>query len=288
MTIKSLKNLLSLISVLILMTVFLVMTGQNDAHASQWIKTYENHRSYYSSDLVQQTSDGGYVLVGQAAGNTVKPWIARLDVHGNILWEKTFDVYNYFVSIRQTGDSGYIIGIRGYDQQKILKLDASGTVEWQQAYLGIGDMYMSDVFPTNDGGYVAALQVDKSGYDHFKIYLLKLDVGGNILWQKAYGNDRDSVGPIAMRPVKEGSGYIIGSLACGMPPQPTASCRTIALKVDADGNVEWQKQYTTEDLNQPFSVEQSSDGGYIVAGSVRKYGAYDAWVLKLDQNGEVQ
>jgi hypothetical protein len=146
---------------------------------------------------------------------------------------------------------------------------------------------MMDVLPLSDVGYIAALQFDKFGYEQYKIALLKLDAGGNILWQKAYGNGGDAIGVMAVRPTGDG-GYISGSWACGMPPQTTSSCRTIVLKIDADGDIEWQKQYKTEDLNLLHSLEQTSDGGYIVAGSIRIFGRYDAWVLKLDHSGNVQ
>jgi hypothetical protein len=61
------------------------------------------------------------------------------------------------------------------------------------------------------------------------------------------------------------------------------------LKLDGNGDVVWQKTYGGGYGNWPFSIQQTTDGGYIVAGSTHSFGArlWDFWVLKLDGNGDV-
>ena len=61
------------------------------------------------------------------------------------------------------------------------------------------------------------------------------------------------------------------------------------LKLDRDGTITWQKTYGGSGYDDAYSIQQTSDGGYIVAGDTYSFGAGsgDVWVLKLDQCGNI-
>jgi hypothetical protein len=87
--------------------------------------------------LIQQTSDGGYIVTGEAdafnAGDDI--WVLKLRSAGDIEWQKAFGGSNsdYGYSIRQTSDGGYIVAGEtlsfgaGQSDAWILKLDSDGT-----------------------------------------------------------------------------------------------------------------------------------------------------------------
>jgi hypothetical protein len=61
------------------------------------------------------------------------------------------------------------------------------------------------------------------------------------------------------------------------------------VKMDSSGNVQWTKTIGGSDLDEAYSIIQSSDGGYVVAGWTSSFGAgwYDFYVVKMYANGNV-
>jgi uncharacterized delta-60 repeat protein len=255
----------------------------------EWQKSYGD-RNAEEAYFIQQTSDGGYIVVGQ----TFSSWgtleydifVLKLFSDGTIEWNKTYggseDDQAY--SIQQTNDGGYLVA--GYTESFgagvvdswILKLSSVGDIEWQRTYgLGGGDRAYS-IQQTNDGGYIVA------GLGSGDILVLKLDSDGTIEWQKTYG------GPLwdeahSIQKTNDG-GYIVA----GYTESFGAGNGDIwVLKLTSDGTIEWQKTYGGYNGDEAHTIHQTSDGGYIVAGSTDSYGAgeRDFLVLKLSSNGDI-
>jgi hypothetical protein len=243
----------------------------------EWQKTYGG--SEYDRALsVQQTSDGGYIIAGKTdsfgaeGGDT---WVLKLSSAGEIEWQKTFggSSDDYASSIQETSDGGYIIAGKtdsfgaGGDDTWVLKLSSAGEIEWQKTYGGSSDDYASSIQETSDGGY------------------LKLSSAGEIEWQKIYGES--SWGIYSFQQTSDG-GYII-----------TGTTRSFnagwlgdiwILKLSSNGDIEWNKFYGGDySTDVASSVQQTSDGGYIVTGDTYSWGAgeSDIWVLKLSPNGDI-
>ena len=263
-----------------------------------WQKAY-GEKGYDRCEAIQQTTDGGYIVVGETYsfgdGNGAI-WVLKLRNDGTIAWQKTYGGnarWYYASSIRQTTDGGYILSggtnpiTSSYsyktDDLLVLKLNADGTVEWQRTYSGLMNELGSSIQQTPDGGYILSGQT-QLGYRNSDIWLLKLDKNGQIIWQKAYGGwDRDGVGSVQQT---SDGGYIVTGV---ISPFRVQWVDTWILKIKNDGAVEWQKCYGGDKVDVVGSIQQTPDGGYVVAGTTSSFGNgnNDIWVLKLRNDGTV-
>jgi predicted secreted protein len=266
------------------------------ASASGWDKTYDG-TGFDSADSIQQTSDGGYVVAGSTSSSGAggyDVWVLKLDENGNVIWEKTYGGtgYDSAWSIQQTSDGGYVVaartqsfGVESYDVW-VLKLDGNGDVIWQRTYGGTGLDSADSIQQTSDGGYVVAgISGSSSAYPNNAedFWVLKLDGNGDVIWQRTYGGSgtdwADSV-----QQTSDG-GYIVA----GSKRTANNSEDVWVLKLDGNGDVIWQRTYGGSGRDWADSIQQTSDGGYVMAGSTGSFGAgqLDVWVLKLDENGNV-
>ncbi|NIO09812.1 MAG: hypothetical protein GTO40_18125, partial [Deltaproteobacteria bacterium] len=165
----------------------------------------------------------------------------------------------------------------------VLKLDAGGDVQWEKTYGGDYGDYAQSVSPTSDGGYVVAGHTESFGAGGYDFWVLKLDGDGTVQWQKTYGG-QSSEEALSIRPTLDG-GYIVaghtGSFGI------SGSQDAWVLKLDADGVIQWQKSYSSIGPDAAHSIHQTSDRGYVVAGTT-SFGFYsDFWVLKTDEEGNI-
>jgi uncharacterized delta-60 repeat protein len=248
-----------------------------------WQKAYGGGEA----SSIQQTSDGGYI----AAGNDGF-WVAKLDSTGSVEWQKSYGGSNDMAtSVQQTPDGGYIVvgstssnGAGGFDFW-VLKLNSNGLVEWQKTYGGSGDDYASSVQETADGGYVVAGSTDSFGAGLSDAWVLKLSSVGSVVWQKTYGGSGEDNASSVQQTLD--GGYIVA----GSTTSFGAGSRDIwILKLDATGSVQWQTTYGGIGDDYTSSIQNTTDGGYLVAGSTNSFGAggYDFWVLKLPSNGSIE
>lgn len=246
---------------------------------------------------LQPTSDGGFITVGLstsfgAAGHA--PLVLKFDASGTIQWQKTYIVAgrDWGNAIRQTRDGGYVIaggsdpvfGGPGHERAAVIKLDASGNIQWQKTYgTGTDCENTADILQTPDDGYiVAAVTICSFGAGSSDIWLLKLDTSGNIQWQKTYGGN-GAEGPGSIRPTADG-GWIVAGYTSSFG---AGGLDAWVLKLNANGSVAWQKAYGGSGDDTASYAEQTRDGGYIVSGSTTSFGSRDIWVLKLDSTGNI-
>jgi hypothetical protein len=176
-------------------------------------------------------------------------------------------------------------GIRPAD---ILFLIALGTCggygcTWERTYGG-GDIDIaSSVQPTTDGGFIIGGYTSSFGADGSNFWLVKTDLGGNQLWNRTFGIDGDDVGTSVQQTADGGyvvSGYT-DSLGAG-------SYDFWLVKTDGLGHEEWNKTFGGRGSEQAQAVQQTSDGGYVLAGSTSSVGggSVDFWVVKTDPLGK--
>jgi len=260
-----------------------------------WQKAYGGGSHNEIATSIQQTSDGGYIVAGYTysfgAGDN-DFWVLKLDASGNVTWQKTYggSYHDEAYSIHQTSDGGYIVagftgsfGAGGYDFW-VLKLDSSGNITWQKTYGGSSYEYANSIEQTSDGGYIIAGYTSSFGAGSQDMWILKLDSSGNVTWQKTYGGSESDMA-YSIQQTSDG-GYIV---AGRMEPSGAGYYNFWVLKLNASGNVTWQKTYSGSSYDEAKSIKQTSDGGYIVAGYTESFGAgyEDIWVLKLDSSGNV-
>jgi hypothetical protein len=252
-----------------------------------WAKTYGG-TSYEEASSVQQTSDGGYIVAGwttsfgAGSGDII---LIKTDANGNVIWAKTYGgtAYDYAYSVQQTSDGGYIVAGytrsfgAGSDDVFLIKTDANGNIQWAKTYGGTDGDWASSVQQTSDGGYILAGGTWSFGAGSYDIFLIKTDANGNVQWDKTYGGMHGDYAS-SVHQTSDG-GYIVA----GYTESFAESGKDIFLiKTDTNGNIIWAKTYRETSFNYAYSVQQTSDGGYIVAGSMG-----EVFLIKTDANGGI-
>jgi hypothetical protein len=267
----------------------------NDPPDAEWIKTFggsENDHGY----CVRQTNDGGYIIAGytRSYGNNGDMWVIKTDMEGNEEWNKTYGGAERDVglAIYRTYDGGYIItgytysyGYGGFGSDLwLVKIDTNGNEEWNKTYGGADTDGGRSVQQTTDGGYII------TGYSHSypaidATWIIKTDSSGNIQWQRIYENPSESlIGRSAVQTSDEG--YIF---VTAFSPSHTQGKDAFLVKLDVNGNEEWNKTYGGAGWEDGREVQQAPDGGYIFTGGSSSYSVTynrnDVWLVKTDING---
>ncbi len=285
-----------LVSLIVFPAPFSVVQAQ-EAPGAEWEKTFggsDNDWGYY----VQQTTDGGYIIVGGTMSYTTDAnedvYLIKTDASGNKQWGKTFggsdDDWGY--SVQQTTDGGYIIaGIVGsnsfldhHGDVYLIKTDALGNVQWEKTFGGSGDDWGCSVQQTTDGGYIIT-GCTESGAGDDDVYLIKTDALGNVQWEKTFGGSGDDWG-CSIQQTTDG-GYIISGMTASYG---AGGCDVYLIKTDALGNNQWEKTFGGSSYDDSGSVQQTTDGGYIIAGGTESCGAgsCDVYLIKTDASGNAQ
>jgi hypothetical protein len=260
-----------------------------------WQKTYGGSGRDYA-DFIQQTTDGGYIVVGNTSsfgGGSPDIWILKIDSNGDITWQKTYggSDWDRVYSIQQASDGGYIaagythsFGVSSSDSF-LLKLDSNGDITWQKTYGGSNSDRLYSVRQTTDGGYIVAGRTQSFGAGEEDFWVLKIDSNGDITWQKTYGGSNHDYS-YSTQQTTDG-GYIVAGYTYSFG---VGSSDGWLLKLDSNGDITWQKTYGGDNSNRIYSIQQTSDGGYIVAGVAGSFyhSAYsDSWAFKLDGSGNI-
>ncbi len=237
---------------------------------------------------IQQTTDLGYIVAGeiQLEGNT-DAWIFKLDLDGSLVWDNNFGGKedNRANSIQQTTDGGYIVAgetakDEGYSDYAVwvFKLDSNGEIEWDNTFgEEEEDNRAYSVQQTSDGEYIVAGKT--YGSSEVNTWIFKLDLDGKLKWDKTFfGKGDDTMNYSIQQTIDEG--YIAVG---GTRLKDTGANHAWILKLDSNGEVEWDKTFKEYAWSRANSIQQINDLGYIVAGSK----AYVSWVFKLDKDGNL-
>ncbi len=271
--------------------VYLIKTDANGD--SLWTKTFGG-MGFDFSYCVRQTTDGGYILTGttQSFGAGLEDvYLIKTDGNGDTLWTKTFGGANnsdYGWSVQQTMDGGYIItGYTfsfgaGQDDVYLIKTDTNGNLVWSKTF-GSADYELGfSVQQTIDGGYIITGDV-VSPAGNFDVYLIKTDSIGDTLWTKSFGGIHSDVGYSVKQTVD--GGYIIAGnsiISAGIDSD------IFLIKTDVNGDTLWTKSFGGTCYDQAYSVQETTDGGYIVLGLTCSFGGiyHDVYLIKTDSNGD--
>jgi hypothetical protein len=206
----------------------------NSLGSLQWQKALGGSSNESGSEI-SQTADGGYIIAGGTNSNDGNvsgnhggndAWVVKLSNSGAVEWQKTLGGTNddYFLSIKQTADGGYIIaggtnsndgdvsGNHGDYDTWIVKLSSSGAIQWQKALGGSGGEEIESIIQTTDEGYIAAGYTESNDNDisgnhgNTDYWVIKLSSVGIIEWQKALGGTGNDY---ARSITITGGGYVI-------------------------------------------------------------------------------
>lgn len=155
---------------------------------------------------------------------------------------------------------------------------------WSQPYGGSGDDEAYSLIRTGDGGYTLAGFTNSSGAGSYDFWLVKTNSSGTLQWNQTYGGTGDDEGYSVIQ--TNDTGY---AMAGSTDSQGAGETDAWLVKTDSSGIMQWNQTYGARAEDVAYSVIQTSDGGYALAGYSDSYGAgnFDFWLVKTDSFGSV-
>ncbi|MFB0516362.1 MAG: PKD domain-containing protein [Candidatus Neomarinimicrobiota bacterium] len=286
-----------------LLTVILLFTGiANSLRAQSALSQGEGPdtlwtRTFGGSDedggyCVQQTIDGGYIITGYTRSYGVGGWLIKTDSNGETLWTSRFGGHgdDRGMSVQQTPDYGYIIAGYYYDpiiadesDVWLIKTDSNGDTLWIKTFGGTGGDATFSVQQTTDSGYIITGYTRSYGAGDGDVWLIKTDTNGDTLWTRTFGGSSADFGRFVQQTVD--GGFIVTGWTWSYGE---GYSDVWLIKTDINGDTLWTKTFGGSDEDEGHSVQQTMDGGYIITGETRSYGAgySDVWLIKTDSNGD--
>jgi hypothetical protein len=296
-----------IISFLLFLSIFAYFNGIQEAKgidppATEWTRYYGGEYQDYGRCVVQ-TTDGGYAIAGEtnSFGGLWDFYLVKTYPNGTLQWDRTYGTTSDWegaYSLVQADDGGYAMA--GYDylvfppmysnyNYRLVKTDPDGNSVLIRTY---GEFWPDDekaysIIQTSDGGYAMVGDTDYNTAGYYDAWLLKVSFDGGIQYPTTslYGG---TGGDHAYSVIQvTGDNYVIAGSTASYGVSSTEAWLIFA---DADGNPQWNQTYGGTGAEVAYSVIQTSDGGYALAGNTYSYGAggSDFWLVKTDSVGNVQ
>jgi len=264
---------------------------------SSFARTYTGP-SGFEATSIQQTNDGGFIVAGLADGVGIlkQTWLLRLDSAGLILWQKAYGSMDVAAdgsmagfggpTVKDSPDGEFVVAsstmVSSDVAAWIFKVDASGSLLWQEAFTGDGAASARSIDAAPDGGYVAvaATIVPNVTFGETRTLVVRLDENGDVMWQHIYNGSGITAAPDSIAHTNDGGFVVAGQT---FPADPWM------LRLDSMGRVVWERVWDAGVGSELTSVQQTSDMGFVAAGYLWSYGqssvSKNMVVLKLDQAG---
>lgn len=291
----------------------------------EWENNYGG-TEFESISFIEHTMDGGYIISGATESNDgdvssnhgeLDAWILKISSEGVIEWQKSLGGSGIDLAhnIKQTLDGGYIVaGLshsndgdltvnHGLSDVWVLKLSNLGVIEWQKSFGGSQNDYTGSIFLTQDGGIIVAGGTESNDGDvldnhgETDVWLLKLSSLGNLEWQKSLGGSNYER-PSSILQTSD-AGFILTAQSNSNDGDVSGNhgLEDIwVVKLTNTGSIEWQKSFGGTGIENPETILQILDGGYIISGRSTSndgdvsgnHGEADAWIIKITNNGTVE
>jgi len=251
-----------------------------------WENNFGGSNSDYGYSVVE-ASDGGLVVTGGTSsfGNGYQVYLLKTNSGGNLLWEKSFggsiedfgQRYDSGNSVIETADGGLVVTgnsefIDNNDPDNdhmelyLLKTDSIGNLLWEKNFVGTGSTYTygHSAIETTDGGLVVAGATHSFGDDE-RVYLLKTDSNGNLLWEKGHGSSSGNSGKSVIE-TTDGGLVVTGITTLGNYYQ------VYLLKTDSNGNLLWENNFGGSSYDIGYSVVETNNDYLVVVGYTTSFG----------------
>ncbi|MEO6253742.1 MAG: hypothetical protein ABIO79_10570 [Ferruginibacter sp.] len=274
------------------------------------------------------SANGDVTETNHGGPSALDYWIVKLDGTGNILWNRLLGGTGTEIpmSVLESAEGGYIVAgsstssangnvtpvNHGFTDYWIVKLDVAGAISWNRLLGGnIDEEAYSIRQNTIDGAYLIAgystssANGDVTGTNHLagskEFWIVRLDVSGAaILWNKLLGGTNYEAANSIVQTTDGGYIVVGGSLSSASGDVTLVNHGGQdywIVKLDRFGNITWNKLIGGSGTDVAYSVQQSADGGYIVAGTSSSsangdvtpanHGIGDYWIIRLDANGNI-
>jgi len=302
----------------------------------EWQKCFGGSDSERPGSSIQ-LADSNYIVVGSTGSNdgdvsgnhgVQDVWIAKFDQIGNIIWQKCIGgSYNDFgMRIFNTSNNNiFIVGVSGsfdgdvsgnhsaishYDIWGIM-LDDQGNMLWQKCYGGSGDEFAYKVIETSDSslllaGSTTSNDFDVSGnhsQDTLDVWVIKIDMSGNLIWQKCLGGTNDDKA-YSICQAYDGGYLIIGSTMSnnGDVNDLHDSIGNYAdiwlMKISSVGVLESERTLGGSATDIGWDVQQDFNFTYTLIGHTTSFDGdinsnhstnytYDVWMANIDSTGNI-
>ncbi len=242
-----------------------------------------------------------------------------------ILWQNTIGGSNWDIlwASGQTPDGGYIVGgwsasnssgdktenSMGAADYWVIKLDQAGEIEWQNTIGGEGDDYLYTIALTHDGGYLLGGKSESNtsgdktqdAIGSFDYWLVKINGAGLIEWDVTIGGlNHDHLWKIKQT-ADNGfilAGYSNSDISGDKTENSIGSFDFWVVKIDVSGQILWQNTIGGTGYDELLAIDITADEGYILGGESSSgisgdktqpnRGGVDYWVVKLNQQGEIE
>lgn len=296
----------------------------------EWQKTIGGSSTDKANDIIK-TSEGGFTVLGYSESNdrdvTLNAgskdfWIVKLDILGNITWQKSFGFSgnDFGISLTETSDKGFLIvgeldvtasGGQGNSRASsrhaggdfwAIKLDSNGSKQWSKYFGGSFTDTPRGVVETDDGNFIIVGSSDSKDVDisnnkgTYDFWVIKIDSSGKLIWEKNFGGKEiDEARGIVKS--DDGSYIIVGDTRSsdGNITNQKGGADVWVIKMNDNGDLIWQKSFGGSNFDVARSISKTKDNEFLIAGSSRSSdsdvekneGQNDLWVLKIDNNGQL-
>ena len=284
----------------------------------QWNKTYGGELFDVACSVVQ-TPDGGFVIGGTTQsygeGYTNDFWLIKTDAEGNVEWTKVYgrtvsdgskvnDQLNSMVRTKDGGLAllGTTLNLVAYQTWTtdfwLVKTDANGNIQWDRIYDHVvdGDSYADQgksLTEADDNGF--ALLGETYGNHNTDFWLVKTDANGNKQWDKTYGEAKAGIYPCDEWPydIIQTNDHGFALVGAKKQYEVLGYIDCWLVKTDANGNKQWDKTYGGNFRDSAYSIVQTNDNGFAIAGTTDSFKKNinwlpDVWLIKTDAEGNVE
>lgn len=315
---------------------FWLMKIDNDSGEIIWDE-YFGGTGFDLLDVAFETTDNGYILAGYSESNTSRDktedsrggddyWIIKLDQNRNIIWQKTYGGMDNdrLTTIVETPNGGFLIGgnstssdtgdkselSRGLTDIWLLYLNPDGTIIWEKTLGGSLNDFVDTVLNTTDGNFLIAGssssdvggdKTDNSNGNGEDYWIIKLDISGNIVWQRTIGGNQTDVLNHAIN-INGTDQFLLGGTSnspiSGDKSEPSLFEDAWMVRINNSGNIVWEKTIGTDGTEWLAGVGGASDGGFFLGvmsnGEINgpkseiNRGDRDYWGVKVNSLGEIE
>jgi hypothetical protein len=246
---------------------------------------------------IQKTRNNGFICAGRTFSFGTGGWecyLVRLNSQGDTIWTKTYGnvLYDEFQDVDTTSDGGFIaVGHTTTTDFAanvyLIKTDSNGVHQWSKEYggaNGLSDKGYS-VSQTSDGGYIISGTTASFGSGGDDMYVIKTTSTGNISWTSVIGTAGVNEAGREVQQTNDG-GYIVAGYTDGIGQ---SFYDVLLVKLNSTGVVQWKKTYGGSSYDFAYTVQQTSDNGFIIGATTNSFGAgnWDAYLIKTDVNGNL-